>query len=165
MQLLVAVPAEAHPALEKASWIVAIVAFGLVILQLLFYWFGRHVPLHVRASGQTTKDAHGRDIVLVDVECRSRTRDAQTVRELLLFAPPNALSRVFWPTWYTRERPVVPCETASPPLPFTIDGHDTRDVRLAFLGNNLPFGEATRLKVRASLRRPHVASISMRNGA
>jgi hypothetical protein len=51
MQLLVA-PPDAHPALEKASWIVAIVAFALIVLQLIFYWFGRRFPLQIRATGE-----------------------------------------------------------------------------------------------------------------
>ena len=90
MHLLVA-QAEGHSALEKASWIVTIIAFGLGVLQLLIYWFGRNFPLQVRAKAHATRMSEGQQIIRVVVEFRSRTRDTQTVRELLLFAPPNVV--------------------------------------------------------------------------
>ena len=50
MHLLVA-QAEGHSALEKASWIVTVIAFGLGVLQLLIYWFGRNFPLRSGPKG------------------------------------------------------------------------------------------------------------------
>src|SRR5438105_435762 len=102
MHLLLA-QADGHPALEQASWIVAIVAFGLVVLQLLFYWFGRNVPLQIRVTGQVVRSGDGQLLVL-DVTLRSRTRDTQTVRDVLLFKPPNWLFRLLWPRWYRKRR-------------------------------------------------------------
>jgi hypothetical protein len=86
MHLLVA-QAEGHSALEKASWVITIIAFGLGVLQLLIYWFGRNFPLQVRAKGHATRMSEGQQIIRVVVEFRSRTRDTQTVREILLFDP------------------------------------------------------------------------------
>jgi len=161
MPLLVA--ADTHPGLEVASWIVAIVAFGLVILQLFFYWFGRQDPLQVRATGWITPTAERRQVLRLSVEFRSRTRDTQTVRELVLFEPPNALSRMLRPWWYKTEIPVIPAVPPPPPLPKTIDGHDTAEVTAAF--DSAGFTSRTRLKVRASRRRPHVARIHMKTEA
>ena len=164
MPLLVAPAAETHPALEVASWLVAIVAFVLVILQLIFYWFGRKAPLQVRATGHVTRTAEGQQVLLLDVEFRSRTRDTQTVRELVLFEPPNRLSRALRPWWYEKEIPVTPVVLPSPPPRpvIAIDGHDTAQVRVAFNRDGLAPGSRTRLKVRASRRRPHVARIRMK---
>jgi hypothetical protein len=163
MQLLVAPAADMHSALEVASWIVAIVGFGLVILQLFFYWFGRNAPLAVRVKGHDTRTAEVRHVLLLDVEFRSRTRDTQTVRELLLFKPPNAWARALRPWWYEAEVAVIPVALPSPsPLPLTVEGHDTVEVRVAFYCHGLPYGSRTRLKVRASRRRPHVARIRMK---
>jgi hypothetical protein len=163
MPLLVASAADTHPALEVASWIVAIVAFALVILQLILYWFGRQAPLHIRARGYDTRTEEGKQILLLNVEFRSRTRDTQTVRELVLFDPPNSLSRALRPRWYEKEIPVTPVTLPSPlPRPvIVIDGHDTAEVRVAFNRGGLAPGSPTRLKVRASRRRPHVARIRM----
>lgn len=171
MQLLVAPASDTHPALEVASWIVTIVAFGLVMLQLIFYWFGRKAPLQVRATGYTTT-ADGQSLLMLYVEFRSRTRDTQTVRELVLFEPPNSLSRALRPWWYEKEIKVVPPPLPlSLSLPLSIDGHDTADVRVAFnpadVREAFERGEYTsgsriRLKVRASRRRPHVARIRMK---
>jgi hypothetical protein len=163
MHLLLA-PAQEHPALEKASWIVAIIALGLGVLQLLIYWFGRNFPLQVRTRGQTTKMADGQQIVRVVVEFRSRTRDTQTVRELLLFEPPNVVRRALRPWWYRKDWPATPSITQRPSLPLAIDGHDTQEVLVAFPGGQLPYGERTRMKVRASRRRPHVARIHLESG-
>lgn len=164
MPLLVASAADTHPALEVASWIVAIVAFALVILQLIFYWFGRQAPLHILTTGHVTRTAEGQQVLLLDVEFRSRTRDTQTVRELVLFEPPNSLSRALRPRWYEKEIPVTPAVLpAPPPRPvIVIDGHDTAEVRVAFDRGGLAPGSRTRLKVRASRRRPHVARIRMK---
>jgi hypothetical protein len=163
MHLLVAPAADTHPPLEVASWIVAIVAFGLAILQLIFYWFGRKVPLQVRATGHETRITEGQQVLMLNVEFRSRTRDTQTVRELVLFEPPNALSRALRPWWYEGEISVTPPELPEPlPLPLTIDGHDTAEVRLAFDRAKLVMSSRTRLKVRASRRRPHIARIHMK---
>jgi hypothetical protein len=166
MPLLVASAADTHPALEVASWIVAIVAFALVILQLILYWFGRQAPLHILATGHVTRTAEGQQVLLLDVEFRSRTRDTQTVRELVLFEPPNSLSRALRPRWYEKEIPVTPVVLpAPPPRPvLVIDGHDTAEVRVAFDRGGLARGSRTRLKVRASRRRPHVARIRMKPG-
>jgi hypothetical protein len=163
MPLLVALAADTHPGLEVASWIVAIVGFGLVILQLFFYWFGRKAPLQVRATGHDTRTAEVPHVLLLDVEFRSRTRDTQTVRELLLFKPPNAWSRALRPWWYEAEVAVIPVALLrSPLLPLTVEGHDTVEVRAAFYCHGLPYGSRTRLRVRASRRRPHVARIRMK---
>lgn len=163
MQLLVA-QAEGHPALEVASWIVAIVAFGLGILQLVFYWFGRNFPLQIGATGQIAKRSDGQQVVRLIVEFRSRTRDVQTVRELLLSQPPNLFMRALWPWWYKKAAPATPSCAILPRLPLTVDGHDTGEVRVAFPGSNLPYGRKTRLRVRASRRRPHVARVRMKAG-
>jgi hypothetical protein len=107
MHLLVA-QAEMHSALEKASWIVTIIAFGLGVLQLLIYWFGRNFPLQVRATGQVTRISDDQQIIRVVVEFRSRTRDTQTVREILLFDPPNVVWRALRPWWYRKDWSATP---------------------------------------------------------
>jgi hypothetical protein len=75
----------------EASWVITIIAFGLGVLQLLIYWFGRNFPLQVRAKGHATRMSEGQQIIRVVVEFRSRTRDTQTIREILLFDPPNVV--------------------------------------------------------------------------
>jgi len=111
MHLLVA-QAEGHSALEKASWIVTIIAFGLGVLQLLIYWFGRNFPLRVRATGNATRMSKGQQIIRVVVELRSRTRDTQTVREILLFDPPNVVRRALRPWWYRKGWSATPTDCA-----------------------------------------------------
>lgn len=51
MHLLVA-QAEGHSALETASWIITIITFGLGVLQLLIYWFGRNFPFRSGLPGK-----------------------------------------------------------------------------------------------------------------
>jgi hypothetical protein len=163
MHLLVA-QAEGHSALEKASWVVTIIAFGLGVLQLLIYWFGRNFPLQVRAKGHVTRMSEGQQIIRVVVEFRSRTRDTQTVREILLFDPPNVVWRALRPWWYRKDWSATPSTIQRPPLPLTVDGHDTQEVLVAFPGGQLPYGDRTRLKVRASRRRPYVARVRLKSG-
>ena len=163
MHLLVA-QAEGHSALEKASWIVTVIAFGLGVLQLLIYWFGRNFPLQVRAKGHATRMSEGQQIIRVVVEFRSRTRDTQTVREILLFDPPNVVRRALRPWWYRKDWSATPSTIQRPPLPLTVDGHDTQEVLVAFPGGQLPYGDRTRLKVRASRRRPYVARVRLKSG-
>ena len=164
MHLLVA-QAEGHSALEKASWIVTIIAFGLGVLQLLIYWFGRNFPLQVRATGNATRMSKGQQIIRVVVELRSRTRDTQTVREILLFDPPNVVRRALRPWWYRKGWSATPSTIQRPSLPLTVDGHDTQEVLVAFPGGQLPYGDRTRLKVRASRRRPYVARVRLKPGS
>ena len=96
--------------LEKASWIVTIIGFGLVILQLILYWFGRQFPLQIRAIGETALTQVGPpkvEVLRLKVEFRSRTRDTQTVRELPLFEAPNLWHRL-WPRWYYKNYDATP---------------------------------------------------------
>jgi hypothetical protein len=164
MSLLV-VPATSG--LEEASWVVTIAAFALIIIQLFLYWFGRNSPLQVKAHRQLTKNASG-ELQLFIIELRSRSRDTQTVREVLL---------VDLPPWYYRlrhhkyfkgfDKKRLRSENLNQPgnpLPLTIDGHDTAELKMSFAGTDLPFGPHTRLKVRASRTRPHFARIR-RGGA
>jgi hypothetical protein len=156
MQLLVA-QSDAHPPLEVASWIVTIVGFGLVILQLCFYWFGRLFPFWIHAIGKTVTvvDPERKDeVLLLEVAFRSRTRDTQPVREIILADGPNRW-QMLWPWWYYKSYPAtLPIRRFEP---LKIDAHDTCDVVLTFRCDNLPYGGRTRLRVyRASRKRPLV---------
>jgi hypothetical protein len=150
--------------LEKASWIVAIAGFGLIILQLLFYWFGRHFPLKVRAVGRVVPSSEGGDIVLLEVEFRSRSRDTQTIREIVLVEQARFRTRVRHPKAHKRRLPAVILNQPGdpPPLPMAINGHDTDEIKVSYEGDSLPSGKRIRLKVRASRKRPHVVRIRMR---
>jgi hypothetical protein len=88
--------------ITNGDWAGIIAAIVLVVIPALAYASGRVRPLKLKARSQTLPLAEGepgKEMTVVTVTARSRTRDTQTISKMALANWPPITQRLLHPRW------------------------------------------------------------------
>jgi len=150
--------------ITNGDWAGIIAAILLVVIPTIAYASGRVRPLKVKARSKTLPLAdgeHGKEMTVVTVTVRSRTRDTQTISSMALANWPPITQRLLHPRWRSSAEGFEITRFDSSSLPeggLELPGKDAK--RITGQTTKYPPYPSTRLMLEGVRKRPWFVRIA-----